>query len=280
MTEVATFQRLPDVVKLLAHDLRWNLLRQLAHSDLRVAELAARVARPLNLVSYHLAQLRRGALVAERRSSGDARDVYYSLDLERLQSLYEDAAGALHPALAPLPAYACGAVESAPGPLRLAYDRGSIGVAPRLSPLSPLKVLFLCTHNSARSQMAEALLRQMGSAQVEVQSAGVEVSGVHPLAVETMAQIGIDIGGQRSKHVDEFSGQTFDYIITVCDRMREVCPVFPGDPAQIHWSIGDPAAIEGDVEVQRQAFTSVARQLTTRLRYFLAVIEHSLIEHA
>ncbi|MEJ5247750.1 MAG: hypothetical protein WHS90_08285 [Caldilinea sp.] len=244
----------PDLLKLLAHELRWKLVQQLVHSDLRVQELAERVARPLNLVSYHLAQLRRGALVIERRSSSDARDVYYSLDLRRLQRLYHDAGVALHPAL----------IECRE---QRKEDRAT-AVAPARR--SPVRVLFLCTHNSARSQMAEAMLRRLGGDAVEVYSAGSEIREVHPLAIETMAERGIDIRGQRSKSVEEFAGQRFDYIITVCDRMREVCPVFPGEPEQVHWSIPDPAAVEA--AMQKQAFLDVAEQLAARLDFFVKAL--------
>lgn len=246
-------QEPPDLLKLLAHELRWRLVSLLAHSDLRVQELAEQVARPLNLVSYHLAQLRRSALVNERRSSSDGRDIYYSLDLLRLQQLFRQVGVALHPALA---------------------NWREDGVTlPLLVPRSsPLKILFLCTHNSARSQMAEALLRQYGGAAVEVHSAGAEVSVVHPLAIETMRAHGIDISSQRSKHVNVFIGQSFNYVITVCDRMREVCPTFPGNPDQIHWSIADPVAVS-DADAQRQAFAAVADELMVRLRFFL----HTLV---
>ena len=241
----------PDLVKLLAHELRWNLLRLLASTDLRVQELANRIDRPLNLVSYHLAQLRRGALVTERRSSSDARDVYYSLDLERLQTLYQATAAALHPALRP----------STSEPLAMLGD-------------GQVRVLFLCTHNSARSQMAEALLRQFGGAHVTTFSAGTVATTVHPLTLATLTNVGIDGAGLRSKQVDEFAGQHFDYVITVCDRMREVCPVFPG-AIQLHWSIADPAAIQGET-AQRQAFADTARLLATRLRHFLALVEQEM----
>ena len=238
-----------EFLKLLAHELRWQLLAALAVGDWRVQELVARVGRPMNLVSYHLAQMRRMNLVQERRSSADARDVYYSLDLERMRDLYAASGAVLHPLLgdcAPMP-------QSAPA-------------AP------PVRVLFLCTHNSARSQMAEALLRQLGGPAVEVYSAGTEVSAVHPLAIEAMAGLGIVIGGQRSKHLDEFRGQSFDAIITVCDRVREECPVFPGDPAQIHWSFADPAAVTGDLAARQQAFADTARQLAMRVRHVLPVL--------
>jgi len=237
----------PNLLKLLAHELRWSLLRLLATTDMRVQELAAQLDRPLNLVSYHLAQLRRGALVTERRSSSDARDVYYTLDLEQLHARYQDAAAALHPALRLTP--------------------------PSLDVLREheVRVLFLCTHNSARSQMAEALLRQLGGAHVTAYSAGAMATTVHPLALAALAELGIADEGLRSKHLNEFAGQHFDYVVTVCDRMREVCPVFPG-AVQVHWSIADPVATPGDETVQRQAFVETAHHLSVRMHHFLALV--------
>jgi protein-tyrosine-phosphatase len=137
---------------------------------------------------------------------------------------------------------------------------------------SRVRVLFLCTHNSARSQMAEALLRRLAPG-AEVVSAGTEVTRVHPLAIKAMAQQGCDISRQRSKHVSELAGETFDYVITVCDRARESCPILPGAPQQIHWSIPDPAAVEGDTEVQLRAFEGAALELLSRLRLFVSLLE-------
>ena len=108
------------------------------------------------------------------------------------------------------------------------------------------RVLFLCTGNSARSQMAEGLLRHMAGDRFEVASAGVSPTRVRPEAIEAMREIGVDISRHRSKPVDEFAGSEFDYVITVCDNANEQCPVFPGDARRIHWSFDDPAAAEGD----------------------------------
>ena len=135
------------------------------------------------------------------------------------------------------------------------------------------RVLFLCTHNSARSQMAEAILRQLGGDGVEVHSAGTVATRVHPLAIAAMAEKGIDISGQRSKHLNEFLGQTFDYVVTVCDNARETCPVFPGAPEKIHWSIPDPSAVEGDEATQAYAFRVASDELMTRIRYLLVLID-------
>ncbi|HZC02369.1 MAG TPA: arsenate reductase ArsC [Gammaproteobacteria bacterium] len=133
----------------------------------------------------------------------------------------------------------------------------------------PKHVLILCTGNSARSQMAEGLLRQQGGNQFEVFSAGTEPSRVNPLAVEAMREIGIDISNHRSKSVDEFIGQEFDYVITVCDKAKESCPIFPGKAQRIHWSIDDPAAAEGDEAIRLAIFRRLRDEIRERLRSFL-----------
>lgn len=131
------------------------------------------------------------------------------------------------------------------------------------------RVLFLCTHNSARSQMAEGLLRSMAGERFEVFSAGTEQTRVHPLAIEAMREIGIDISGHRSKTLDEWSGRHFDYVITVCDRANESCPIFPGGTERIHWSFDDPsAAATGTDEEKLQAFRRVRGEIQERLRLF------------
>lgn len=236
----------------LAHDLRWQLLTALGRSDRQVQELVTLVGQPQNLVSYHLRRLRTSQLVTERRSSADARDVYYSLDLGKLQAMYSEAGTAIHPALSLAADTEPRATSSATGP--------------------PVRVLFLCTENSARSQMAEALLRSMGGEGLEVASAGSQPSAVHPDAIRCMAEMGLDISQARPKHLDEYRHQRFDYVITVCDRVREVCPVFPDDPERIHWSFPDPCLAAGD-EDRRRMFHQTAHQLITRLRFLLTLIE-------
>ena len=129
------------------------------------------------------------------------------------------------------------------------------------------RVLFLCTHNSARSQMAEGLLRKVAGDQFEVFSAGTEATRVHPLAIEAMREVGIDIGGHRSKTLEELSGKRFDYVITVCDRANESCPVFPSDTERIHWSFDDPSAATGTNEERLRAFRNVREGLQQRLRF-------------
>ncbi len=132
-----------------------------------------------------------------------------------------------------------------------------------------MRVLILCTGNSARSQMAEGLLRHDGGNAFEVSSAGTKPSHVRPEAIAVMHEIGIDISGHRSKSVDGFAGQAFDFVITVCDNAKESCPVFPAATQRIHWSLDDPAAVQG-TEVQRLAeFRRVRDQLRTLLRQFV-----------
>lgn len=128
------------------------------------------------------------------------------------------------------------------------------------------RVLILCTGNSARSQMAEGLLRHDAGGRFEVESAGVEASFVRPQAVEVMRELGIDISGQRSKHVDEFAGREFDYVITVCDNARERCPFFPASAERVHWSFDDPAAAQGDEAAHLAFFRRVRDEIRTRLR--------------
>ena len=129
-------------------------------------------------------------------------------------------------------------------------------------------MLFLCTGNSARSQMAEALLGQLGGDAVEAASAGSQPRPLHPNAVLVMREHGIDISGRRAKHLDTFAGQRFGYVISLCDRVREVCPEFPGHPQTIHWSIADPSG-ERDAY---PAFRRVAAELRTRIGFLLGLI--------
>jgi arsenate reductase len=129
-------------------------------------------------------------------------------------------------------------------------------------------VLILCTGNSARSQMAEGILRHIAGEKLEVESAGVEPSSVRPEAVEAMRDLGIDISKHRSKSVNEFLDRRFDYIITVCDNAKESCPLFPGNAERIHWSFEDPAAVEGSGEERLSAFRKVRDQIWERLKSF------------
>jgi len=138
-----------------------------------------------------------------------------------------------------------------------------------------VRLLVLCTGNSARSQMAEGLLRHLSSGAVEVVSAGVDPVGLNPLAVEAMAELGIDISRHHSKHVSSFLDKGFDIVITVCDHARELCPVFPGSPKYLHWNTADPAAAGGSHGGQLAAFRLARDCLYERVKRFLT--EHSLI---
>lgn len=237
----------PAILALLAHDVRWRLITALAHSDRRVQELVELVARPTNLVSYHLRLLRDGGLVHEHRSAADRRDFYYTLALPHVVQQFHTAGAQLHPALGcPPPAQ----------PRRI-----------------PAKILFLCTHNSARSQMAEALLRaHVGARPIQVMSAGSHPTAVDPDAVRAMARLGIDISAQQPKHLDHFRGDSFDYVITVCDQVREECPAFPDEPNTIHWSIPDPAVADPD-SARPAVFVATAQALATRVEYLLARLD-------
>jgi protein-tyrosine-phosphatase len=240
----------PPFARMAADPLRWRLLRELARSDRRVRELVALAGQPQNLVSYHLGQLRASGLVGARRSSFDGRDTYYHLDLARCAQALAAAGAALHPGLRPDPAPPPPAGR---GPARCT-------------------VLFLCTGNSARSQAAEALARARSGGRVQAFSAGSHPRPLHPNAVRAMASRGVDLARQRPKHLSVFTGQRFDYVITLCDRVREVCPESPGHPGYLHWSIPDPAPSGGSNEDTYPAFERMAAELETRIGFWLAAI--------
>lgn len=238
----------PAFMQLAGHPLRWRLLTELGRSDRMVYELTELVGEPQNLVSYHLGKLRKARLVSARRSAADRRDTYYTLDLARVGDLLTATGMALHPGLRlhpPAPA----AVE----------------------PSTRTRILFLCTGNSARSQMAEVLTRVRTSGLVEAYSAGSHPKPLHPNAVRVMQdEYGIDLAGQRSKHLSHFTEDRFDRVISLCDRVREICPEFPGHPETAHWSIPDPAAEPGDNEITYPAFRQTAAELDTRIRFLVA----------
>ena len=238
----------PSFARMAADPLRWRLLRELARSDRRVRELVTLVGQPQNLVSYHLGRLRASGLVVARRSSFDGRDTYYHLDLARCAESLAAAGAALHPSLHPGP---------------------RLDPAPPAGPV-PYTVLFLCTGNSSRSQAAEAFVRARSDGRVLAVSAGTHPKPLHPNAVRVMAARGIDLAGQRSKHLSVFARQQFNYVITLCDRAREAFPEFPGHPAHIHWSIPDPAASAGDHDDTYPDFELMAAELETRIGFWLA----------
>ncbi len=237
-----------EFLQLVGHPVRWRLLGELARSDRLVHELTGLIGEPQNLVSYHLAKLRDARLVSAQRSSADRRDAYYTLDLTRIGSLMGATSGTIHPGLHP-------------------------AISARVAPkLTAARVLFLCTGNSARSQMAEALVKVRSSGVIQTCSAGSHPKPIHPNALRVMRdEHGIDISNQTSKHLDAFVGQRFDWVISLCDRVREVCPEFPGNPATIHWSTPNPADAGTDDESSYPLFRQVASGLDTRIGFLLAL---------
>jgi ArsR family transcriptional regulator, arsenate/arsenite/antimonite-responsive transcriptional repressor / arsenate reductase (thioredoxin) len=238
-----------EFLQLLADPVRWQLLGELSRSDRRVVELTALSGKPQNLVSYHLRELREAGLVSARRSSADGRDTYYRVDLTRCGQLLGRAGAALQPGLR---------LES----------RGS-GPEPPRSARKP-RVLFLCTGNSARSQIAEALLDEQSGHTVQARSAGSHPKALHPNAVRVLADRDIDISERRTKHVRRFARMRFDHVVTLCDKVREVCPEWPNHPAVAHWSIPDPALSGESDAATYPAFERVAEELDTRIGFLLA----------
>jgi arsenate reductase len=146
--------------------------------------------------------------------------------------------------------------------------------------LAPIRVLFVCTGNSARSQIAEALLADFGGADFAVLSAGTEPGKVNPFAIRVLDEIGIDWSGARSKSVTEFMGQPFDYVVTVCDRARQTCPVFPGNHNTLHWGLDDPAEVEGTDQAKLEAFRRTRTEVSTRLRPFVELARRARVAGA
>ena len=138
--------------------------------------------------------------------------------------------------------------------------------------VKPITVLFVCTHNASRSQMAEGFLRHLGGDAFEASSAGTEPGELHPLAVEVMAEQGIDISGQQAKSVDDFVQQEFDYVITVCDDAREACPYFPNAVRSLHWSLPDPSRADGSGEKRSAVFRAVRDAIRAHIEQFIAAV--------
>ena len=239
----------PVAVRLLGHDIRWRLAQQLSHSDHRVGELVEGVGERQNLVSYHLGLLRRAGMVSERRSSHDSRDVYYSLNLGGVRDRLDQALAGLHPALS------TPRLEATPGAAK--------GRQPRL--------LFVCTGNSARSQLAEAIARDLVGGAAAVLSAGPKPAGVHPMTVTVLKELGLPSDNLRSKSIEEV-GVRFDFVITLCDVAREDCPPFPSKADVIHWSLPDPARLDDSKREVRQAFKRTAEELRLRITHLLPVV--------
>lgn len=255
----AVSARSSDLWSVLGHDLRRRLVWLLARSDRSVNELVEIVDERQNLVSYHLGLLRRSGLVTERRSSADARDVYYRLSLDRLGSGLEAAAAQLHPGLG-----------------------GIAGAQPKVgwAPKRPVRVLFVCTGNSARSLMAEAIMRAQSAGAVEAHSAGTQPAGVNPITLEVLRELGFDTESLRSKGVEDVVAIPFRHVISLCDIARENFPSLPGKPAYTHWSLADPAAVRGPKRRQKAAFRTTADEIQDRVRHFLEMIAPSRLNFA
>jgi ArsR family transcriptional regulator, arsenate/arsenite/antimonite-responsive transcriptional repressor / arsenate reductase (thioredoxin) len=238
-----------EFLQLIADPLRWRLLDELGRSDRRVGELCELVGKPQSLVSYHLRELRAGGLVSARQSAADGRDTYYQGNIGRYAELISAAGAALHPAV------------------RLAHLDVDPPAARRGA---KRRVLFLCTGNSARSQMAEALLVHRTRGAIAARSAGSQPKPLHPNAVRVMAERGIDISGQRSKHLDRFISDRFDRVVTLCDKVREVCPEFPARPITAHWSMADPAIEGSDADTNYEAFVRTANDIDMRVGLLIA----------
>jgi ArsR family transcriptional regulator, arsenate/arsenite/antimonite-responsive transcriptional repressor / arsenate reductase (thioredoxin) len=230
-------------VHLASHPLRWQLATALGRSDLRVRELVQLVGEPQSLVSYHLRVLRDDGLVTARRSSLDARDTYYHLDLDRCADALARAGAALHPGLRMVPA--------PPEPRRL----------------PPASVLFVCTGNGTRSPIAEALLRHHGGGRVRAASAGTSPRDrTAPYAVRVLRErYGIDVAGRRPRGIEGLADQRFDRVVTLCDRAREVLPGGT-EPARTHWSIPEPDGYRDTV--------AAATEIDARVRHLLPTLTH------
>ncbi|WP_216212165.1 arsenate reductase/protein-tyrosine-phosphatase family protein [Amycolatopsis aidingensis] len=241
----------PTFVRLAAHPLRWRLLTELSNSDHRVRELVARVDQPQNVVSYHLRLLRDGGLVTATRSSFDGRDSYYHLDLDRCADALAASGAALHPSLC----------RDAAPPVPPAGQLRSRRIA----------VLFVCTGNSVRSPIAEALLRHHAADQVTVASAGSRPQPrLHPNTIRVLREVfGIDTYDQCPRHLDALTGRRFDHVITLCDKAREVCPEFGSHSRRVHWSIPEPARADDTDQASYAAFQRTAADIDIRIRHLL-----------
>lgn len=234
-------------LELLADPQRWRLVRELAASDRKVTELTSLIGKPQNLVSYHLAHLRDGGIVSARRSAADGRDTYYSVDMRRCSEMLGAVGEALQPGMQ----------------LRRLATRSAMPDGRKR------RVLFLCTGNTSRSQMAEALIEQLSGGTIEARSAGSHPKALHPNSVRVMAERGIDISGRRTKHLDTFLRGRFDRVITLCDKVREICPEFPGASGVAHWSMADPAAEGATDDESYTAFVRTADELEARIGFLI-----------
>jgi ArsR family transcriptional regulator, arsenate/arsenite/antimonite-responsive transcriptional repressor / arsenate reductase (thioredoxin) len=254
----------PQVLGVLAHDLRWTIVSMLVPGDLRTSEIVLRTGQAPSLVSYHLARLRDAGLVSARRSAADGRDSYHCLDLDALGRTVTGAVEQIHPGLITGPG-------TAPEQTRLPLAAGgTAGLRQGDRPRRRAEVLFICSGNSARSPMAEGWLNHLGGGLVTARSAGVTPAPLHPLAAAAMAEHGVDISSHRATSLSAYAGGAFARVITLCDRAREECGDLLQAGAAVHWSIPNPSqAHPPDLD----AFRSAARELRTRVRYLLLALQ-------
>jgi ArsR family transcriptional regulator len=239
-----------QLLKLLADETRWRLLNELRQSDRQVGELVAQLGLPQNLVSYHLGMLRQAGFVRVHRSAADGRALYYELNLAALQRAHRQIAADLL-----LPA------DESPGASSVAN-----APYPNYGP-----IVFLCTGNSIRSQIAEAWLRHLSGGQIVARSAGVDPHDIHPHTLGVMAEVGIDTHGQWSKGLEAL--KTLDtlapyVVVTVCDNAREECRYYITDlsPAiTIHWSVADPQDIADQFDTPIAAFRATRDHIRERV---------------
>ncbi len=251
MVPSGQFPAPPEFVRLAAHPLRWRLLTTLANGDFRVRELVWWVDAPQNLVSYHLRLLRDGGLVTARRSSFDGRDSYYHLDLTRCADALAETGAALHPALH--------------------MEAGSAGGRSRSRHVA---VLFVCTGNSVRSPIAEALLRHYAADSVTVTSAGTRPKPrLHPDTLRILGdEYGIDAAGLVPRDVSTLAHRRFDRVVTLCDRARETSHEFPHHTRGAHWSIPELVPASSRKNDVYASFQRTAADIDTRIRHLLPVL--------
>jgi ArsR family transcriptional regulator len=229
-------------LKVLSDETRWRLLTALRRSDYQVGELVAQLGLSQNLVSYHLGLLRQAGLVHAQRNGADARSQYYGLDLAALDERLS----------------LIGA--------RFRLPRGMPEVAP------PRTVVFLCGGNIARSQMAEGWTRHLSGGRIVARSAGTRPRLLHPLAVQAMAEVGVDIAYQQAKDLTALDAVAADVVVTVCDLAREECVPWQPQATYLHWSIPDPALAAGADEARLQAFRGARDLLRVRVDGLLALL--------
>lgn len=247
----AESEAVPVLLRLLADETRWRLVGALRHGDGQVSDLAEQLSLPHNLVSYHLGVLRQAGLAVLHRSEADGRVQYYGLDRVALQRAFEQLGARLPRLIAP-PA-----------------------------DLPSATVLFLSFHNRVRSQLAEAWLRHLSQGRIVARSAGIVPDALHPLAVQAMAEAGIDIGYQQAKGLDAVRALHADVLVTLCDRSREQGRDQLRAPVQLHWSLPDPARIAGDADADAlPAIRAVRDQLRARVQGLLATLPDLVMRQA